>query len=177
MRFRKVKLCVILMLVIGIAELKAQEAIPASGGNSSGTGGSVTYTIGQTVYTANLASSGSMSQGVQQPFEIYVVTGIADRQEFSLRCSVYPNPANDFLILSVTGGLPSTYLASLFDSSGKMLTNTTVSSSETKIDLHGLAQSTYFLRIYETGQLSRSKQMDNQTSVNLLIKTFKIIKN
>jgi hypothetical protein len=177
MKFKKIKLCVILMLAIGFAELKAQEAIPASGGNALGAGGSVTYTVGQAMYTNNLASSGSEAQGIQQPFEISIVSGLEHSLEFSLKCSVYPNPANDFLILTVTGKLRSTYLASLFDFNGKMLTNTSISSAETKIDLHGLAPSAYFLKILETSQISPSKQMNNQTSVNQLMKTFKIIKN
>ena len=177
MKFKKGKLCVILVLAMGFAELKAQEAIPVTGGNASGTGGSVSYSVGQTVYTANLAPSGSEYQGVQQPFEISVLSGLENGQQFSLKCSVYPNPTTDFLILSVDGGIQTTYLASLFDINGKMLSNTILSGTETRIDLRGLAPSAYFLKISGTRQISTSKQMNDPASVSQLIETFKIIKN
>jgi hypothetical protein len=176
MKFKKIKLCVILMLAIGLAELKAQEAIPATGGNASGAGGSVAYTVGQVAYSTNLTSSGSESQGVQQPYEISVVSGLADDHEFSLNCSVYPNPASDFLLLSVAGEIQTSYIASLSDMNGKIITNIIVSNTETKIDLRGLVPAVYFLKISGSKQNSLSKQMNNQTSVIQIIKTFKIIK-
>jgi hypothetical protein len=56
---------------IGITCLQAQEAIPASGGNGSGNGGSVSYSIGQVVDATYTGLSGSVAQGVQQPYEIH----------------------------------------------------------------------------------------------------------
>ncbi|WP_415185235.1 LamG-like jellyroll fold domain-containing protein, partial [Nonlabens sp.] len=47
----------------------SQEAIPVSGGDAIGPEGSGTYSVGQTFYTTYTAATGSVSQGVQQPFE------------------------------------------------------------------------------------------------------------
>jgi len=164
---KKVKLCAILLLAMGLAELKAQEAIPATSSNASGAGGSVAYTVGQVVYTSIEGTSGSVAQGVQQPYEISVVSGLEDGKDISLECDVYPNPTTDFLILSVGSELQTTYTASLFDLNGKLLTNTKIVSNKTKIDLSDFAIASYFLTIVQT-QNSSSPQ---------LIKTFKIIKN
>lgn len=74
MKKTKLKLCVILLLSIGLTTgLRAQETIPVTGGEASG-GGTVSYTAGQIIYTTNTGTSGSVTQGIQQPFEISVVT-------------------------------------------------------------------------------------------------------
>ena len=75
MRHKRLQLIAVLLLVIGLTRLQAQETIPAIGGNASGSGGSVSYSVGQAVYTTNTGTNGSVPQGVQQPFEISVETG------------------------------------------------------------------------------------------------------
>jgi len=63
----------ILVLLLGLTfpGLQAQEAIPASGGNVTGSGGTVSYSIGQVFYLMNSGATGSVLQGVQQPHEIF----------------------------------------------------------------------------------------------------------
>ena len=84
MRYRQVKLIAILLLGLGLIELQAQEAIPASGGDASGSGGSVSYSIGQVVYQTHTCTSGSVAEGVQQSFEILVVTAIEEAKGVTL---------------------------------------------------------------------------------------------
>jgi hypothetical protein len=79
---------------------QAQEVIPASGGNASGSSGSASYSIGQTSYTTNTGTNGTVAQGIQQPFEISVVTGINEVKGIVLQCSAYPNPVTNYVILS-----------------------------------------------------------------------------
>lgn len=76
MKYKKMKLSAIIILAMALTELKAQEAIPASGGNATGSGGSVSYSVGQVEYSSNTGSGGSVAAGVQQPYEISVVTGL-----------------------------------------------------------------------------------------------------
>ncbi len=52
----------------------AQEVIPASGGNATGSGGSVSYSAGQVFYSIITGETGSVAEGVRQPYEISVVT-------------------------------------------------------------------------------------------------------
>ena len=74
-----IKKCVaILVFSIVNTGLLAQEVIPTSGGTASGSGGSASYTIGQMIYTTNNGVNGSVSQGIQQPYEISVVSGIEE---------------------------------------------------------------------------------------------------
>lgn len=142
--------------------IQAQNTIPASGGNATGSG-TVSYSVGQVVYTTNTSIAyGSVARGVQQPFEISVITGIEQAEDITLVCSVYPNPASDFLTLKVENYDKESLSYKLFDASGKLLESKKVNGNETIISMANLFPSIYFLKV-----------IDNKKE----IKTFKIIKN
>ncbi len=141
--------------------LTAQEAIPASGGEASGTGGSASYTVGQTFYHTNTGINGSVSEGVQQPFEISILTEIESAVEISLNILVYPNPTSDFLILNVEESDFSDLSFQLFDTQGRVLQSQIIEDSETNISMENLLPANYFVKILQN---------------NTEIKVFKIIK-
>ena len=99
MKKTKLTLIVSFMLVLILTEMRAQEAMTTSGSNASGDGGAVSYTLGQVVYTTNTSSTGTITQGVQQPYEIMVISGIEEITGISLECTVFPNPVKDLLKL------------------------------------------------------------------------------
>jgi len=167
MKFKKLKLSAILLLAIGLAELKAQEVLPSAGGDASGAGGSVCYTVGQVVYTTSTGTIGSVSAGVQQPYEISVVTGLKHDIGIKLECNAYPNPTTDFLILHIEGDAQSQYSAFLYNTIGVLLKSIKIEDKETSIDMSNLVIATYYLKIVNTTNPSSTKE----------IKTFKIIKN
>ncbi len=163
MRCKKLNLIAVFFLVMGLSSLSAQEAIPVSGGNASGTGGTVSFSVGQVAYTVVDGTEYSISQGVQQPYNITVVTGVGNASLISLSCSVYPNPATDYLILRVDGYTPSKDKLEyrLFNVSGSLLSQGKVDDSEVRVQVANLSPATYFLKVMEQGQD---------------VKTFKIIK-
>jgi hypothetical protein len=64
------KKSIFLASILFVTQLaQSQEAIPVSAGAAAGAGGSISYTVGQVFYTTYTASTGSVSQGVQHPFE------------------------------------------------------------------------------------------------------------
>ena len=143
-------------------ELQAQQSIVSSGVNASGSGGSVSYSVGQLVYTTNIGTNGSVAQGVQQPFEISVIIGIEDAKGISLTCVAYPNPTSGNLILKVADYDTENLMYQLFDLNGKLLESKKTENNETKISMENLSSAIYFLKIIQG---------------NKEIKTFKIIKN
>jgi hypothetical protein len=167
MKYKKLKLSAMLLLAIGLTELKAQEAITSSGGNATGTGGSVSYSVGQVVFSTNTGTGGSVAAGVQQPYEISVVTGLDEDNRIQLVCSAYPNPTTDFLILRIEGDAQAEYTAFLYNLNGVLLKTIQVEASETTIDMSNQVIATYFLKIVNTKKSSSLQE----------IKTFKIIKN
>lgn len=148
--------------IFGYGTVKAQDAIPASGGNMTGTGGTVSYTVGQVVYTANSSSSGTLIQGIQQPFEIFVITGLEEAAGINLTFEVFPNPSTDFVRLTIKN-YELEYLGyQLFNVNGILIHAERIVDEETVIDMGKLAPGNYYLHI-----------RDSQREV----KTFKIIKN
>ena len=99
MKYKKLKLSAVLLLGLGLTGLQAQESVNATGGDALGSGGSASYSVGQVVYTTNTGTNGSVAQGVQQAFEISVVTSIEEAQGITLLA--YPNPTTDYLTLFI----------------------------------------------------------------------------
>jgi len=147
--------------LLGIVGAYAQEAVPAAGGEATGSGGTVSYSVGQVVYTTNTGSNGSVAQGVQQPYEISVTTGI-EKEQINLDFSVYPNPTKDYLRLKVDEEDLSKLDFQLFDMQGKLLLDNQLTSTITVVKMVEFPKSTYFLKV--------------RNDKNVL-KTFKIIKN
>jgi hypothetical protein len=140
----------------------AQSAVSASGGESSGSGGSASYTVGQTFYSANVGTSGQISEGVQQAYEIYDVTEVQNPISTNISLSAFPNPTNDFLTLHIDGDYIDGLDCTMYDISGKEIMQMQIGSSETSIDMQSLPSATYFVRI---------------TKGKNEVKTFKIVKN
>jgi len=154
-------LCFLLLSSLGTAIL-AQSTIPATGGNATGIGGAVSYTVGQIAFSTISGTTGTITQGVQQPYEISVVTAIEEAKDISLTCSVYPNPTTNFLILKVGDYENANFSYWLYGVSGNLIETQKVLSNETQISMGNQVSGAYFLKI---------------NSGNKEIKTFKIIKN
>jgi hypothetical protein len=152
----------VFLLGPGLLSLYAQEGISASGGDASGSGGTVSYTLGQVAFTTNTGTGGSEAQGVQQAFEVSIVSGIEETNGISLRFLAYPNPVSEVLILKIEGELKVPYVLSLYDINGVLIMSKETGGRETSIDMKNLLPATYFLKV---------------TNFNKVVKTFKIIKN
>lgn len=162
MRYKKVKLSVVFLLGLELTGLQAQEAISTSGGNASGAGGTASYSVGQIVYSTFTGTNGSLTQGVQQPYEISVVTGLKEAIGIDLVCSVYPNPATDFVTLKAGNYETEDLTYQLYNSSGNLLEKKKIEGYESIIVISKLVPGTYFLKV---------------NAKNKEIKTFKIIKH
>jgi hypothetical protein len=156
---------VLLAFTLSLSSSFAQEVIPATGGNAEGSGGSVSFSIGQLFFNTHKGTDGSVSEGVQQPWEISVVTGIQEAFGINLVVSAFPIPATDFLILRIENFDFENFDYLLYDVSGRLLKEGKVTSSETTISMTILVPAVYFLKVIRT---SPSYQE---------VKTFRIIKN
>lgn len=162
MFYRFQKPFAMVLLALSMAGLQAQDALPAGGGDASGGGGSSNCTVGQVAYTFNTGSTGSVAQGVQQPYEISVVTGTAEYEHTDLPISVYPNPTINALTLEVVDADPSRLSWKLYDLEGTLLGSDRITSRKTNIPAQHLPPGTYFIRVDDS---------------KMEIRNFKIIKN
>ena len=143
--------------LLATLELSAQENTVASGGQATGSGGTVNYSVGQVVYTTNTGTNGSVSQGVQQPYAVSTTVGI---NETSIQLNAYPNPTTNNLTLTTDDSESLSY--QLFNIQGAEISSKTLNSKTSNISLEGHPPATYFLKVIKN---------------NEVIKAFKIIKN
>lgn len=156
-------LCIILFLTLNLGVAIAQNATVTAGGTASGSGGTLTYTIGQIADQRVEGNGRYVIEGVQQPYEIQTV-GISSYPGITLEAVVYPNPTSGKVILSIRKyDIPSNGLtAKLYDFNGKLIKSIVVKDIDTEIDFTSYAAATYHLSV-----------VDDKT----LLKTFKVVKN
>ena len=156
----KIKKLLIATLLLVAFQTQAQEAVATAGGDASGTNGNVSYTVGQVVYTTNTGTTGSVAQGVQQPFEIQTVLG-AENFNINLQLAVYPNPTTNWLQLEVRNTDFANLSYQLFDLNGRMILNEKITTETSSIQMERLPAAIFLLKV-----VSNNKE----------VKTFKIIK-
>jgi hypothetical protein len=156
------KLIACTALVIAGTTLRAQNAVPAAGAEATGSGGSSSYTVGEPVYTTNTGTNGSVAQGVQQPYELFIVTDLTSRATVQLSINAYPNPTTDFLTLQIADLKNQTMAYELVDSKGKILLSKNEITTTETIAVATLTAATYYLKV---------------TQNNKEVKIFKVIKN
>ena len=162
MKHKRLKLSALLFLGLGLTGLQAQTSVNATDGDALGSGGSASYSVGQVVYTTNTGTNGSVAQGVQQAFEISVVTGLEEAKGINLSVSAYPNPTTDYLTLEVKDVELLNLHFQMYDMNGKLLQNEKITGNQTSIVMSNLVPATYFVKVIQG---------------NKEVKTFKIIKN
>lgn len=153
---KKILLAISALSATGIS---AQQAITASGGNASGSGGSSSYTVGQTAYLSK-GTSNQVLEGVQQPYEILTLavseTGSVEKNIF-----LYPNPVKDLLFVDFNQEPFDNASYQLFDAQGKIIKQGKFNQKKNELDLSLLPQSVYIIRIIQE---------------NKNVKAFKVIK-
>ena len=138
----------------------SHQVLSATGGDASGSGGTVAYSVGQIVYTTSTGTTGSLAQGVEQAYEIYSV-GIKETA-LNISLSVFPNPTSDFLTLKVQDYNNEALSYNLLDEQGKSVLNEQITNQDTQVAMSTLARGIYFINVLQA---------------NKKIQTFKIIKN
>lgn len=167
MQQKRLKLSAFLLLFVGFSGLQAQQSIVAAGGSAFGHGGSVSFSVGEVVYSAYKGSKYSETQGVQQPYDISVEIDTEGTFNIELTCSVYPNPVVDVLTLQIPNFKDEKVSYILTDVTGRLLTSGTVITKKTLIPMSEYAAATYYLKVAQ----ERNGTLPKETKV------FKIIQN
>ena len=149
-----------ILFFIITTKINAQQTSQSAWNNATGPGGSLSFSVGQVLYTTNTGTTGSMAQGVQQPYEISTL-GTDNFLEMTLKFSAYPNPTLDMLILDIKNYDVTNLSFQMIDLSGIIIQTNKITQDQTNIDLSNRVTSIYFVTIIEN---------------NKTLKTFKIIK-
>lgn len=150
-------------LLFSGGQLMAQQAVNTSGGEASGTSGSLSYSVGQICFTTVESTSGSLAQGVQISVEEVDDQSGFESNQLLANLKVYPNPVSDFLVVQLTNQQTDLSELSymLYSVDGKLLKTSALPDAETEIDLGDLSSGNYFFKLISNNQV---------------IKTFKISK-
>jgi len=150
-----------LLFVSGFAmSLHAQEAVTSAGGEAGTASGSVSFSVGQVQYMTYESDSGVVTEGVQQPYEIYEIISVPGLSGPEM--AVYPNPAINYVFIDIPEFADEKIAYVFQDVKGKTLFQNSVYDLRTEIDLTSYTAGVYLLQITINGQH---------------FKTFKIIKN
>ena len=161
MKQKKVFALAGLLLSIGLLQLQAQNNSVTAGGDASGSGGSISYSIGQVDYIQATGSGGTAYQGVQQPIEIYVL-GNDEFSNIELSAVIFPNPTSNYVTLSINDMYTNELSFTVVDVNGRKIMSEQIRSAQTIVPFEHLQASMYLLSVMNG---------------NSLLKTFKIIKN
>jgi len=162
LKFLKMKKIILFTIsfLFFLSKVNAQTSTNAAGGDASGAGGSVAYSVGQPFYITYTGANGSVAQGVQQTYQIFSL-GI-NQSELNISLAVFPNPTYDNLTIEVKEFNNENLSYELFDIQAKLLASGLITSKQTQINLINLPPSAYFMHISQK---------------NKKIHSFKIIKN
>ena len=147
-------------MLCAVLTIQAQDAISASGGEATGIGGTVSYSVGQLVNNMNIGSNGTETQGVQQTIEFTVLSN-PELIALTISAVTYPNPTRDYIVLSLTDATLTDLSYIMFDLQGRLITKGKVEQEATQIAMKNLSIGVYILKVNRHNQE---------------LKTFKIIK-
>jgi len=133
--------------LVGFINIQAQNSINSSGIEASSSTGSVSATIGQVFVKTNNNSTGEVAEGVQHAYELFVLEVANNHQQGLI--SVYPNPVASALVLSTKNFTGENLSWKISDFQGKTIQEGIVRSESTIIDAAKLANSIYFLRVFD----------------------------
>ena len=142
------KIFIIILLFIVANSAQAQESVNSIGGVDRGNGGTVSFSVGQMVYTTDSKEAGSVVQGIQRPYRI--TTTDIKKLDNTISFKAYPNPSSEDLFLEMNEFRNEKLNYQLYDMQGKLLMTNPIEIPKTQINMRGLAVGAYVIHIYNT---------------------------
>ncbi len=142
------KILIIIAFFVASNFAQAQESVNSIGGVDAGTGGTVSFSVGQMVYTTDSKGSGAVVQGIQRPYRI--TTTDIKKLDNTLSFKAYPNPSSDDLFLEMNAFRNDKLNYQLFDMQGKLIMTNPIEIPKTQINMRDLAEGAYLIQIYNT---------------------------
>lgn len=146
----------IVVLLLAPFSMSGQVSVNSSGGEAIGSNGSVSFSVGQVDYINFSSAQNMMSEGVQQPIELYTVK-IEELQE-KVYLTLYPNPTTQNLWLQFDGAVHNRKKIEVYSISGQKVKSLEIDESKPQLDVSDLANGTYIIRVYAHGTVLFTKR-------------------
>jgi hypothetical protein len=138
----------------------AQNNFVSSGSSSKTAAGEVSTSIGLVAYVSDSSSTGSVSEGNQQTYDI--TDGIIQIPDDGYSVKAFPNPFPGNIYITIAGEKTETVEVELFGPQGNLLQHEIFTSAEYMLKTENLAPGSYII-------LLRSKNFETRR--------YKLIKN
>ena len=135
----------------------SQSQTTASGGTASGTGGTVTFTIGLPLYTNQTSSGVIINQGNQQPREFLSVS--YRNYSINIGLKIFPSPFYSYFYIQTENENLSNLSFKLTSLDGKLVTCENINETLTKVNTEDYAEGIYFLQLYHSNELISSTRI------------------
>jgi hypothetical protein len=135
-----------LMLQLLISPASAQNNFVATGSSNKSTTGEVSVSIGQIAYVSDSSSSGSVSEGNQQAYDI--TDGIIQIPDDGYLVKAFPNPFPGNIYITIDGEKAETVEVELYSTSGSLLKHETFTTSDYCLKTENLAPGSYIILIH-----------------------------
>lgn len=137
----------------------AQVAVATAGAEATGSGGTVSWTLGQVAFETSESAGGSVQRGVQQPYEWLV---LSTDETTPPTVSVWPNPTMDQVRLEWTEPLPHDARYTLCNSAGAVVHEGSATGTALLIPLERHAAGRYVVRVLANGRVLHTLTIQRQ---------------
>lgn len=146
---KTIKICLLIYFIISIFSLKISNCQISfnSLGNTVENETNVAYSVGQVFYTSSFMDYGSVLNGVQQAYEIYLIYEDELMEEISV--NIFPNPSLDNLTIQVNTSNKGIYYYHIIDANGKVLEKGIIENELTSVNINNFISSVYFISIMD----------------------------
>lgn len=127
----------------------AQQSATTSGGDATGTGGTVSWTLGQPAYEPTTTSTGSVYRGVQQPYE-WLVTAAPGHTAPTV--ALWPNPTADGITLQWSDAAHGPARYTIHAANGALVAEGRFADHTANLTLGHLSTGTYTVQVYQAEQ-------------------------
>jgi hypothetical protein len=123
------------------------ELICAASGTIANANTNISWTIGEVIISTMDNASILLTNGIAQP--TYNITAVKHHLS-TTDVKLFPNPANDILVLQSKNGQLKDALYAVFDINGKLIMNDKISGNEIYIDFSHVSSASYLMKITDT---------------------------
>lgn len=162
MKYHKTFFILVFVFIFFYRPAFSQNTITTSGGTAANKHGALSFTLGQVFMENEKTEDIIISEGVQQPFEIFVSSLPGQQIDQPIQVSVYPIPAQNYVTVDIA--LSPDIIASgiyflLFDLNGQLIHQGKINTEKYNLHLNSYSKGTYFLNIWSqtTGEISIHK--------------------
>ncbi len=148
----KIKYTVLICVLALSFSLSAQQNINSAGGNATDGTNNISYSVGQAIYSSKSNEFGTITQGVQFVYETESIVTTIDESKLNLSIEAFPNPATDYLAISINEYDFENMTYIICDLQGNILKTGSIKSNKTSILISDINSTIFIVKIIDASK-------------------------